>query len=155
MHALNNGIGGSFFNATDFQKAACAMCQELTMDGVCEQVADHIHASGWYSIALMVYVFRWKIADLTLGHETSMMLDVIRIKPCFEELRMLFHPDVIAIIVNIGSHWIAIKSYDSRIWCLDSVKAGPIEFTMMQLISYVVLYKDAFLLYDGTDVCGR
>ena len=94
LHALNNAIGGSFFNAEEMSLACTAYIEEARREGLWESRDDHERAGGWYSEAVLAYVVRWKIAQNTLGAYTHMKLDLDNpVQPAEASARRVFDAD--------------------------------------------------------------
>ena len=147
LHALNNAVGGGVFTSIHFDQAAADLVTYFaTSLGVVEPAKDHLSPSGDYSIALMHFVCRGKSFKTDRHGLASVMLDQSPVKPVIEEVQSLLHPDVVAFIVNIGNHWIAIKNINGRIWLMDSRQAGPIGLTMSMLVDHTNQFPSTYML---------
>ena len=113
VHALNNAIGGTIFTAEDMIEAVRDFLWEHAFEQSPEEQGSHINEDGWFSIELMSYVFRWKIAKEALGGFTEMRLDTNNpVQPTLESAARLRAPTALGLVVNIRNvHWVAFHHH--------------------------------------------
>jgi hypothetical protein len=152
LHALNNAVGGSFFTPQDMTAACTAFLEEARHEGLPERRSDHESSTGWYSVEVLAYVVRWKIAQEAMGAHTHMSLDVNQTVAFTEaSLREIYDDDVLGVIVNKNNtHWVSFKCVSGVLWLLDSQQA-PEPYTFSEYTRFLAEYPNAFSLRD--DMC--
>lgn len=154
LHALNHAKGSAFFTAEDMESALEAYLVEMTMEGCPETGGQHIYCGGWYSLELMAFVVRWKIAHLTLGKLWPLSLDVQNpIQP--HNAMRIYDPCCLGIILNKLQHsWVTFRMFKEQIWLLDST-ALPKTVSYDEYVDFLITFNKAFALVILTKTVTR
>jgi hypothetical protein len=149
LHALNNAIGGPFFNKEDMVAASFAYLQEARAEGLPERRGDHVGPRGWYSEAVLAFTPRWKVAQHTMGRYTQMALDLDNpIQPNEVSAHRIRDENAHGVIVNKDqTHWVTFKATGEQLWLLDS-ELEPAPYTFEEYLRFLKRYRHAFLLYE-------
>ena len=97
---------------------------------------------------LTAFVVVHKIAEMEGGRENGMLLDLDN-PVHWNDLSAARIRDArtFGVIVNKDqARWVAFKRSTDRIWLLDSVADGPIEYTFEEYQDFLKEFKDAFCL---------
>ena len=139
------------FNADDLDSAIVDFLAEREFEGVPEIRAMHINEDGWFSVMLLTFVFRWKIAHLELGTATQMELDTHHpVESTLESARRVFGTTALGLIVNVANaHWVAFHAEGDQLWYLDSM-AEPEAVSLEDTVACLSEHPQAFLIRDAS-----
>ena len=135
-------------------EACTAFLHEHHFEQLNEARSDHEAPSGWYSEAVMSFVFRWYGAQHALGAAFAYKMDLdnpIRSHDR-ESVARIFQRRTAGIIVNKEqSHWVTFRYYNNHIWLLDSLKR-PERYTEAGYTLYLRRYRHAFAVVNEGDL---
>ena len=135
-------------------EACTAFLHEHRFEQLNEPRSDHEAPSGWYSEAVMSFVFRWYGAQHALGAAFAYKMDLnnpIQSHSPDSVARIYAHRTT-GVIVNLNqAHWVAFRYYNNHIWLLDSLRR-PVQYTLAGFTMYLRTYRHAFAVVNEGDV---
>ena len=139
LHAIHNATGHRWLRHEDLKEACDLYIAAQAADGIDNRREDHIGPNGWYSFHVLATA--WTSAAMKhLGRVVYVMQEQpLGLNPwrIFECCGALVNTD------NV--HWVAMKSVNSRVWLLDSLKA-PQALTEAQYVAYLERRPSAFVI---------
>ena len=138
MHALNNAIGRPLQRKADMEFACEQYLLEADREGFAESVDMHAAPGGWYSSEVLAYAVR-----STSLHRHERIEYELSLTPLFEDPSYLHH--AVGAVTNVDNrHWVALRSIDGQIWCLDSLKDAPRVLTPEAYLAFVRRHRSSF-----------
>ena len=116
IHALNHVFGAPYFDVAAMEHAVASFLEENWEVG--DEQQAHMGPGGDYSIEVLIMAARTRSMEL-FERVCWHMEDRRALEP--EDL----HNCIGAIQNHGGQHWTALRHWNGRTWCLDSLRRAP------------------------------